>query len=106
MRDISGTTTNKELRALALKCLGNRCAVPECTWFHPDAFDIDHIVPLGTGRNRNSSRFVYLTILKMTNPRQEYQILCTNHHRLKTVLDMEEYWENKNSLRQLDTQGV
>ena len=42
----------------------------------------------------------------MDHPENEYQLLCANHHRLKTVRDLEEIREYKSSLRQLDTQGV
>lgn len=93
-------------RARVLALLGNKCSFEGCTWDHPDVLEIDHINPLNNKENRISGYFFLDYVLKMEDPKQELQLLCANHHKLKTIRDLEDIQEYKSSLRQLDTQGV
>jgi hypothetical protein len=91
--DFKDRETIASWRKRALERLGNKCSKTDCTWYHPDVLEIDHIIPVrvtGRGFSRDSNYHIYRTILNMAHPEDEYQILCANHHRLKTVKDKED----------------
>jgi len=81
---------HKRLRHDALTKLGHKCNEDGCTWTHPDVLEVDHIVACMVTKNRESAAQAYIRILTLEHPEEEYQLLCANHHRLKTVRDREE----------------
>jgi len=99
-----GSKAINQLRLEVLKLLGSKCSDVGCTWSHPDVLQIDHINPVMG--YREPSWKMLLRIKHMEHPEHEFQLLCANHHRLKTVRDLEDICEYKSSLRQLDTLGV
>jgi len=77
----------RKLRERCLELYGFKCA--NCGFSDRDIIEFDHIVPL---RNRKERRGNYDEILK--HP-EEYQPLCPNCHKKKTLLENQEYMENR-----------
>lgn len=93
--------SSSELRLKALAKLGGKCSEPGCEWFNPDVLDVDHINPIAISGARDNTYHAYLTIVKMLHPEDEFQILCANHHRLKTKRDLEDVREFREQTRGL-----
>jgi hypothetical protein len=82
------------MRNKALRKLGSGCSYPGCNWFHPDALEIDHIIPVALSKqSRLDAYAICKQVVRMEHPERDFQLLCANHHRLKTVKDMEELVE-------------
>lgn len=76
---------NRELRAKAIKLLGGKCVI--CGIDDMDMLDIDH--KFGGGlemrkRRKSGSIQWYRRIIYGENKEGELQILCGNHHHIKT----------------------
>lgn len=82
-----GAEHEQELREKCLQLFGSKCV--KCGFSDKDLIEFDHIVPL---RNRRERRGNYDDILK--NP-QDYQPLCPNCHKKKTLLENQEYMTRK-----------
>ena len=89
----------KERRTRVFELLGNKCSYPGCNWFHPDVLQIDHIIPAAITGRRMANWDLHMYILRMEHPENEFQLLCANHHRLKTVKDLEDIREFREQMR-------
>ena len=90
---------NQENRIRVFALLGNKCSYPGCKWDHPDVIQIDHIIPAAISGRRIANYYLYKYILKMEHPKDEFQLLCANYHRLKTVKDLEDIREFREQMR-------
>ena len=82
--------------------LGGKCSAEGCEWFNPDVLEVDHIVPCGISRNMQSTYNAFCEVLRMEHPETKFQLLCANHHKLKTLRDMEAVKEAKESAKYRD----
>jgi 5-methylcytosine-specific restriction endonuclease McrA len=75
----------RKLREKCLELFGFKCA--QCGFSDKDLIEFDHVIPL---RNRRERRGNYDEILKYS---KDYQPLCPNCHKKKTLLENQDYME-------------